>query len=177
MASCAKNGPDVNCCSLLPALPSPLLHTPGLGLVCPSSQGRESRSGGLALLRTGRGCPTSLHQSPSYPLTQSHPTSAGLLLSCHPNRSDTGPHSLSGMGCREASTVYWNSFHLCPVASAPPSPPGGPDCHCGPGDPTVDMCGISCSPFPGPEVGPVGEGCVRMRVLGLLSCFQGFPAM
>lgn len=105
MTSCAKSGPDVNCCSLLPSLPSSLLHTPSLESVCPSSQGRESHSWGLAFLRTRRGCPTSLHQSSSYPLTQSHPTSTGLLVSCHPNRSATGPHSLSGMGHREFSAL------------------------------------------------------------------------
>ena len=104
MASCAKNGPDVNCCSLLPTPPPPsLLHTPGLKLVCPSSQGRKNYSWGPALLRTGRDCPVSLPPSLSYPLTQSHPTSAGLLGPCHPNRSDSSPRPrpLSGLGLRE----------------------------------------------------------------------------
>lgn len=45
----------------------------------------------------------SLPPLPSCPLTQSHPTSAGLLGPCHPNRSDSSPcpRPLSGLSLRE----------------------------------------------------------------------------
>lgn len=170
MASCAKNGPDVNCCSLLP--PS-LLHTPGLKLVCPSSQGRKNCSWGPALLRTGRDCPVSLPPSLSYPLTQSHPTSAGLLGPYHPNRSDSSPRPcpLSGLGLRELPAGHLTpsplelmsvtpgrlavclvSLSCLPCGPMPPFPPG-PDSHRGPGTPAIGTGGLSYSPpFPGPAL-------------------------
>lgn len=96
----------MNCCSLLPARPPslPPSHTwSRIGV--PKLTGTGEPQLGPGPPRNGRGCPTPLHQSLSCPLTQSHPTSAGFLVSCHPNRSDTGPHSLSGMGHREVSPL------------------------------------------------------------------------
>lgn len=150
MASCAKNGPDVNCCSLLP--PS-LLHTP-LRFVCPSSQGRKSCSWGQTLPAVGRGWPR-VTASITQLSSQSHPTSAGLLGPCPPNRSDPSPRSLQVgppgtlplelvTDCREASTVSsWDTFIsvLCPCLTIP-SWHNHPH---GPGDPAIDTCGLPFS--------------------------------
>ena len=96
----------------------------------------------------------SLPPSPSCPLTQSHPTSSGLLGPYHPNRSDSSPCPLSGLGLRELPAgrltpsplelrsvtpgrlaVWLVSLSSLPYGPTPPFPPG-PDSHRGPWSPS-----------------------------------------
>lgn len=89
MASYAKNGPHVNCCSLPPS------HT-WFRIGVSKLTGKELLQ--LAWPSSEQGEAVHVTASVTQLSSQSHSTSAGLLMFCHPNRSDPSPHSLSGMG-------------------------------------------------------------------------------